>query len=317
MQITNEWDIPLLLSVWLAHDEYDHISDANYISATQLLAPIKQIVLKPRIKDTFISTDISSYLPAVLGTSIHDGIEKAWLYSDYRKTLQFLGFNEDTANRVVINPETVKQGQIPVYIEQRSVKEINGFKVGGKFDFIGDGILHDIKSTSAYTWVYGDMNEKYQLQGSIYRWLNQDKITSDFIRICFIFTDWQNQLAQANKDYPKHRIMTKDIPLLSVRKTETWITNKLNQIKNYLDKPESEIPECTDEELWRKETKYKYYSTETASRATKVFDSLAEAIKYKTDKGKGIVKTVKGEVKRCVLCPVASICKQRKLYFDD
>ena len=75
--------------------------------------------------------------------------------------------------------------------------------------------------------------------------------------------------------------------------------------------------ECTDEELWRKETKYKYYSTETASRATKVFDSLAEAIKYKTDKGKGIVKTVKGEVKRCVLCPVASICKQRKLYFDD
>ena len=317
MNLTNEWDIPLPLQVWLAHDEYDHIQDEKYISATQLLNPLKQLILRPRVNDNFITTDISSFVPAVMGTSIHDGIEKAWLYSDYRKTLEFLGFNKSVADKIVINPEKVEDGQIPVYIEQRSIKEIDGYKIGGKFDYIGDGILHDFKSTSAYTWVYGGMDEKYRLQGSIYRWLNQDKVTSDFVRICFIFTDWQNALALTNKDYPQHKIMYKDYPLLSIPETEKWIKEKLALITKYWDAKEEDIPECNDEELWRSETKYKYYANPTASKATKVFDSLAEANKFCLEKGKGIVRTVKGEVKRCKLCPAAPICKQRRQYFND
>lgn len=317
MILTNEWDIPLPLQVWLANDEYDHISDKNYISATQLLNPLKQLILKHRVNENLVSTDISSFVPAVMGTSMHDSIEKAWLHSDYKKTLGFLGISKAVADKVVINPEKVEEGQIPVYIEQRSIKEIDGYKIGGKFDYIGDGTLHDFKTTSAYTWVYGGMDEKYILQGSIYRWLNQDKITSEFVRICFIFTDWQNQLALSNKDYPKHKIMYKDYPLLSVQETEDWIKRKLALITKYFDAPEEEIPDCTDEELWRSETKYKYYANESASKATKVFDNLNDAVAFKTAKGKGVVRTVKGQVKRCMLCPAAPVCQQRRRYFND
>ena len=316
MKLTNDWDIPLPLQVWLMNDSYDYINDKYYISATQLLNPIKQIILKNRVNTNMVSADISGLLPAIMGTSIHDGIEKAWLYSNYKKSLQKLGMRDEVISKIVINPEEVKNDEIPVYIEQRSTKKIGDFTIGGKFDFVMDGILHDFKSTSAYTWVYGGMDEKYKLQGSIYRWLNQNKITSDFVRICFVFTDWQNQLAQANKDYPQHRIMCKDYKLLSIEEKENWIKNKLDLIVRYFDKDEKDIPECTDEELWRSETKYKYYASESSARATKVFDNLADANKLLAEKGKGVVKTVKGQVKRCPLCPAAPVCLQRRKYFD-
>lgn len=39
-----------------------------------------------------------------------------------------------------------------------------------------------------------------------------------------------------------------------------------------MNKPDEEIPECTDEELWRSPTKYKYYSdpNKTSGRSTKI-----------------------------------------------
>ena len=170
-------------------------------------------------------------------------------------------------------------------------------------------------SGTPFTYDVGKMNDKYCKQGSIYRWLNPDKITSEYIKICFIFTDWNNQLALANKDYPQCKICYKDIPLMSLEETEGFIKNKLYEIENYFDKPEEDIPRCSDDDLWRRDAKYKYYSKETATRATKVFNTPGEARAYCASQGKGFVKEVKGEVKRCPMCPAFTICKQRGEYF--
>ena len=42
--ITNKNNVSLNMVVFLAHDEYDHIKEANYISVTSLLKPIRAII---------------------------------------------------------------------------------------------------------------------------------------------------------------------------------------------------------------------------------------------------------------------------------
>jgi hypothetical protein len=324
MRVSNNNDISLPLAVWLLNDEYDYQNDENYISATRLMRPLRHLVLPHRIPPAQRQMpDVQDFIPSALGKSLHDSIEKAWT-TGYRRALKMLGYTDDIIDHVRINPVTPEEGTIPIYIEQRAKRTVvvNGkaYVIGGKFDMVMEGQVMDNKSTTAYTWVFGGKDEDYRLQGSIYRWLNPEKITEDTIRINFIFTDWQKMQAKTNPNYPQRRVMHKDVPLLSVEETEAWIIWKLTQVQKHMDTPEAQLPECTDEELWRSDPAYKYYSdpTKTSGRSTKNFDSLVEAQQFwKVEKGgKGIVITVPGEVKRCSYCESFDICTQKDRYLQ-
>lgn len=322
MKITNETGINLALAVWLLHDEYDYINTPNYISATRLMKPLRQLVLPSRIKPEEKTSDVSDYISRALGHSLHDSIEKAWKVG-YKRSLKLLGYPDAMIDRVAINPDPLQMEAnpelIPIYLEQRAIRSLGGYNIGGKFDMVAEGIVHDNKSTSAYTWLYGGRDEEHQLQGSIYRWLNPDKITADFIRICYIFTDWQKAAAKSNPNYPQSRVATKDIPLLSVEETEKWILSKIALFEQYKEVPENKLPECTDEELWRSDPQYKYYSdpTKTSGRSTKNFESLADARMFQAEKGgKGVVITIQGEPKRCGYCEAFDNCTQKDKYIS-
>ena len=320
MKITNNAGINLALAVWLIHDEYDYVNEPNYISVTTLLKPLRQIILNRRIAAADRTADVSDFVSRALGNSLHDSIEKAW-HKGHKRSLRLLGYPESLIERVLINPtkEELKPDSVPIYLEQRAFMKIGGYTIGGKFDMVAEGIVHDNKSTSAYTWLYGGRDEEHCLQGSIYRLINPDKITEDFIRICYIFTDWQKAQAAVNQNYPQNRVMTKDIVLMSKEDTEKWILHKLSLIDRYKDSPENEIPECTDEELWRSAPVYKYYAdpTKTSGRSTKNHETLAEANEYKAQKGgKGIVISVPGEPKRCGYCEAFDVCKQKDKYIS-
>lgn len=322
MKITNESGINLALAVWLLHDEYDYVNQPNYISATRLMKPLRQLVLPQRTPPEEQTADVADYISRALGHSLHDSIEKAWK-KGYKRGLTLLGYPDAVINKVRINPtaEEMKADDsiVPIYLEQRAFRSLGGYTIGGKFDMVAEGIVHDNKSTSAYTWVYGGRDEEHQLQGSIYRWLNPDKITADFIRICYIFTDWQKASAKTNPNYPQSRVATKDIPLLSVEETEKWLLAKIALYNQYKDTPEDKLPECTDEELWRSEPQYKYYSdpTKTTGRSTKNFDSMTDARMFQADKGgKGVILTIQGEPKRCGYCEAFNNCTQKDKYIS-
>lgn len=320
MLITNRTGVPITLAVWAVNDSYDYIDDPKYFSVTTLLKPVRQIILSKRVNPDEVSKDVEDYLATAMGTSIHDSIEKAWT-QNYVENLKRLGIKDSVIERFKVNPVegSLKDGDIPIYLEQRNIKEYRGYKIGGKFDFVADGLLHDNKSTTTMKWLKGSSDKDYMLQGSLYRWLNPDKITEDFIRINFVFTDWSKLSAIKDSNYPQHRAMYKDIPLLSLEQTQQWIDNKLNLLEKYWDAPQEEIPKCTDEELWRTPTKYKYYSNPDATRSTKNFDSLAEANHYwmTEKKGKGCVKVFPGEARRCAYCYAATVCKQRARMFGE
>lgn len=319
MHITDKKNIGIAMSVWAVHDEYDMVDMENYISVTKLIKPLKVIVMSARATANGEIPDVEDFISRALGNSIHASVEKAWVH--YRTNLKRLGYPQDVIDLIRINPEPEElfDGCIPVYIEQRAIKEIEGFVVGGKFDMVLEGILHDNKTTSAFTWTHGGRDEEHMLQGSLYKWLNPQKIFEDFIRINYLFTDWQKFMAKQKPTYPQSRIQQKDIILMSPADTENWVRNRLRAIKQLWKADESLIPECTDEELWRSDPVFKYYAdpNKTDGKSTKNFGDRGEAYMHLSTKGVGIVKEIPGEVKRCTYCDGWSACKQRRRYFPD
>lgn len=310
---TNNTAVPLSMAVFLATDTYDHEDDT--ISATSLIKPIRQLVLADRVPQTQAIPDVADLVASRMGSAIHDAIEHSWT-RNHKEAMVSLGYPKRVAERVRVNPDPDDLGpdDIPVYLEQRSYKHFMGFKVSGKFDFVGQGRVEDFKTTSAYTWVSGNNDEKYILQGSIYRWLNPKIITEDTMAIQFVFTDWQARMAKTDPKYPPNRVMHKTFQLLSLPETEAYVRNKLTQYQRYRDAPEEEIPLCSNADLWRDPPKWKYYrdANKTSGRSTKNFDNAPEAYaRLAKDGHTGVVIEQHGQVKACRYCPAFSVCSQK------
>lgn len=319
MKLTNNSGISLPMAVWLATDEYDYDPDPRTISATSLMKPVRQILLKERLTaETRRQPDVSDFIASRSGTAIHDSLEKAWT-ENYAKAMRLLGHPEDIIERVAINPTDLAPGDnytIPVYLEQRGKRDFRGYRISGKFDLCINGELNDIKTTSTYAWKTGNKDEDYKMQGSIYKWIHRDKITSDHINIQFWFTDWQKGKVKTEEGYPPSRLMERRVELMSIKETEIWLNQKFDELEKHADLTETQLPHCTDEELWRSETVYKYFSNpaKTSGRATRRFTDLAEAQAHKAEKGKGVILTFPGQVKACSYCPVFGICSQKDQY---
>lgn len=323
MKYTNKHDISLPVAVWLLYDEYDYIDKPNYISATTLLSPTKALVLARRIPKEDKEFDVSDFIASSLGTAVHDSMEKAWKKAG-AKMMKLLGYPPKICDNIVVNPDEeylkLNPNAIPVWVENRSFREIDGYIIGGKYDLIIDGRLFDNKTTSVYSYIIGGKDEDYSRQGSVYKWLNPDKVTDDYVYIQFIFTDWKKAEAKSNPEYPQLRVQEHPVKLLDSPETEKFLRAKIREIERYKDLAEEDMPECTDEELWRSDPQFKYYSdpAKTSGRSTKNFDNLKEANEHMASKGgKGIVIAKPGEVKRCPYCPAFQNCEQRKQYFPD
>lgn len=250
-----------------------------------------------------------------MGSAIHSSIEYTWK-NYYKNALENLGYPSYVINSIRINPtkeEVENEDIIPIYMEQRSYKPLGNYLVSGKYDFVIEGRVEDFKSTSTFTYTSGSKDNDYILQGSIYRWLNPDIITEDVMCIQFIFTDWSAAKAKADPNYPQKRHLTRTYNLLSLEDTERFIKQKLKLLDQYWDKPEEEIPHCTDEELWRSEPVWKYYKNpDKLDRSTKNFDNKQDAyIRLAQDGNIGIVKEVPGKAIACKYCKAFAVCTQK------
>lgn len=330
MKLTNKGNINVGLAVWLATDGYsmnpadsEPIPEGKLISATTLLKPTRQLVLRSRLDPEEQELDIADLVASRFGHALHDSVEKAWA-SNYQRALHKLGYPDKMIESIIINPkpEEVTPDIIPVYLERRAYKQIGDYVITGQLDMIIQGSLIDTKSTSTFSYIKGNKDDDYAWQGSIYRWLNPELITSDVMRINFIFTDWQRFRAVQDPEYPQRRVETIEIKLYSLEETEEFIKNKLREYEFNLNLPEENIIRCTDKELWRGDTTYKYYSNAeraySGGRATKNFNTdKAGAYRHQAEQGKGVVIEFPGKVKACTYCEVFDSCSQQKEYEHD
>lgn len=317
-KFTNRAGLSLYAQVFLATDWYDH-AEAG-LSATTLLKPIKQVILGKRVEEGLVIPDVADQIPSRVGSAVHDGFEKAWVNNpDLVNTLISVGVAPGAAKKVVVNPtpeQVAAGGIIPAYFEIRLSKEVSGVKVTGKFDAVIDGVVEDLKTTSVWTYMRNRKDEDYIAQGSIYRWLDPKLITKDYMNLTFQFTDWSKGQSFA-EGYPPERMLTKRFNLWSVEKTEAYVVKRVEDIVRLIDAPEEMLPPCSDDELWRSETVWKYYKNrdkayEPGARSTKNFSNAADAAyQLSKDGNVGIVIEKKGEVKACLHCPGFMVCKQK------
>lgn len=313
---TNNKGISLAMAVWLARDEYNHDPRTNVISVTSLLKSTRSQILASRLEPGEGIPDVSMLLAARLGTSLHNAIESAWV-DNYEQGLAALGYPKKIIAKVKINPETVEKGDIPIYLEKRSERQVGKWIVSGQFDLVCDGFIMDVKSTGVATYLATYKDEDYIKQCSIYRWLNPEIVTKEHLKIQFIFKDWSLIASYSNPKYPPLPVHEYTLPLMSIADTEMFIRNKLRDIEKYWDAPEAMIPECTDRELWVRSSVWKYYGKLDAKRATKTFDNPGDANLFMATKGKGYVKEVKGTPTACTYCSAASKCGQFARYVKE
>jgi len=327
-------DVPLPLAVWLATDEYKYGKYPNEISTTTIMKSPRYIIGSRRVQfpQDFpehlhiptsnglfdVMPDIQSKIKARIGTAIHSSAELSWTDPKFRTiALELLGYSKDTTDNVVINPEPTQKLSpfaLPVYLEQRAYRELDNFVISGQYDFVVNGNLHDIKTTSTYVWQSGCMDEKYILQGSIYRWLNPEIITDEFMDICFIFTDWQkNRYMSDPRNYPSSQIISRSFKLHSAAFVQSYVEDRVRTLIILQDVPEKDLPLCTDKELWRKPDTFKYYKNpQKQTKSTANFDNLNDANRrFLEDGAVGLVKTVKGGVSACLYCSAFTVCTQK------
>ncbi len=327
VRITNEHLIDLPLSVWLLQDGYNsgasEAPEGELISVTTLMKPTRQLILKRKVDMSKETLDVSDLIASRMGHGLHDSIERAWTQGNWKQAMRKLHYPEKIINSIVINPDpdTVIEGQIPIYLEKRGFKQFDNMVITGQLDFLIDKSYRDFKSTSTFSYTSGSKDKDFILQGSLYRWIMPHLIKDDIMRIEFIFTDWAKYRAKSDPNYPQTRVTHKEFKLLSLKETEEWVLNKLDNIRYNSKKSQKDMVRCTDTELWRQKNVFKYYSNpETAKangRCTKKFNLASEAQLHKQAKGKGVVMKQSGEVKACEYCPAYSICEQRREYFND
>ena len=284
MSINNKMNLPKPLVDWLSNDEYDHEEDT--ISTTTLLKSVRQFWLEQRHKDE-LEVDVSDLIASKFGTAIHNSFELAFdLKSEYTQ-------------------------------EVRHYKEIANRKVSGKYDFILDDTIHDIKTTSVWTYMFDSNKDKYIQQMSIYRWLIGKDSLKDYGNIVYVFTDWSKSKSLQDRDYPAFRAIVKSYPLMSFEETEQFVLDKVERINSLKDVADSDLPYCTKDELWQDDDKFAVYKKASAKRATKVFNNLNEAQKFQRDQGCSHIEHRKGGVNACNYCKVTKFCNQYQMLEDQ
>ena len=318
MKVTNKKNLSLPMAVLFSHQDYDYDNSEKTLSATRLMKPLRAIVLNMITDSLDGESDLTDFIPAVFGSAVHSFAEDGWKdRATVVKAMKAMGIREETIRKIVINPKEMQDGSIPIYVEKRSSREINGWTIRGKFDGCVDGKLFDYKTQSVWAQIFGSNDEDYKLQGSIYKWLNPTIVFADNISIEKIFTDWSSSKARADSNYPQLRVMSKDYELMSLQETENWIVSKLAQIDANLNKEEKDIPQCKESELWMSESIWKYYKKPGAARATKNYKSVDEANKRLAKEGCGEIVSFPGEVKRCKYCNVQPVCSQASKYIEQ
>lgn len=328
-KVTNNHQIDLPIAVWLLQQGYNSGADVapegELISVTTLMKPTRRLILERQVDQATESMDVSDLIASRVGHGLHDSIERSWIEGDWKGAMRRLHYSQSVIDRILINPDPSEVGEddIPIFLEQRGFKKVGGIVLTGQLDFAINGAYRDVKTTSTFAYTSGKKDFDYILQGSLYRYIMPKLIWQDKMRIEFVFTDWQKFRAKADPNYPQVKVAHKEYPLMSIEDTEKWIINKLNEIQNNAKHTfkQNNLIRCSDIDLWKQEDSYKYYANpETANRggrAQKTFDKLADAEQHKAAKGKGVIITVKGEVKACEYCPAFSVCEQRKEYFPD
>ena len=242
------------------------------ISVTQLLDPPQKVALIREHADE-IEEDVSDRIFSLMGQAVHNVLERA---------------------------------EVPGLQEERLYADFNGWTLSGQFDYLDeDGLLWDWKTASTYELSHGVKESREQQLNCYAELARQNGMNITGLRVGFILRDWSKRGQYREANYPPHQVVVYPIPLWDGQRAKNFIEDRISLHQS------SQYVECTDEERWAQPTRFAVVK-QGAKRASKVFDTRAEAEEYATGRGTGYFVDVRaGANIRCEsYCGASAFCTQ-------
>lgn len=285
---TNKHNLPEEIVSAITKDRYTDTSEkpSDY-SATTLLAPVQQVVLKKRYEDSLKIRDVVDDFWAFLGSIAHNVLEESWHES---------------------------MGSV---VEDRLYTNVGDKVLSGKMDCYHNGEIRDYKTTKAYKIIKGDYYE-YEKQLNIYAFLcKSNGFEVNSLKVIAIIFDWQKHKV-GSKNYPECPFVIIPLRLWEDDEVERYIKHRVSMLNTAWGLSDSEIAEkypCSDRDMWQ-DTKDFAVIKSGATRATRSFGTEEEAYEHlhaMKNQGDYIVLERKTGRKRCQdWCDCAHLCVQNK-----
>lgn len=219
MRLTNNLNLPAPIVTAIQRQVGDYDRGESDYSITDLINPPQIVMLKRQFEDEIIE-DVSQRIWMLLGSAIHNILEKAGDGADSMgevRLFAYLNYEEKT--------------------------------ISGKFDHlaIDSGTLTDYKVTSSYSVKGDEVKPEWVKQLNYYRWLcMRNDLNVDDLQITAILRDW-NQHGLRDENYPRQSVVTMQVPVWDEKFTEHSIKMDLG---DHVDAANGVCRPCTDEERW-------------------------------------------------------------------
>lgn len=274
MKYTNKLNLPESFAKFYKSSE-ETIKENRY-SVTELLKPTQEIILYRKYANS-IYRDIVDCVPALLGTAVHELLEKNAPEGDYAEhKIEF-----DFRGKIIVGV---------VDLLRRDMKKITDYKTGTTSKVMRE-----------------DFKDFYH-QGMIYALGTFLKygIKPDQLEFPILLKDWSKIKAAAGGNYPNSPIYVWNYSILD---------SDYDYIIDYLINKFKEIDEykmnCSDEDRWYSGTKYAVYKKESDAKAKKIFDTKEEADIYAEENSCEYVEERLGDYTKCdFYCDVSKFCEQ-------
>jgi len=294
MKLTNNFGMPETILNVIARPQYSK-GKAN-MSVTELLNSPRIVQLKRKHWED-LTEDAADMVWSIFGTAIHNILEHG-------------------------------KGDTHV-VEERIHVELDGMRISGAIDLqeiSEDGItVSDYKTTSAWAAMQEKKDWHNQLNSYAYLVEKAKGIPVTKLQIVAIVRDWSRREAQYKEGYPKAPIVVIDIPLWPFAEREAYVRSRISLHGDALFEMETdgEMPNCTSEEMWEKQTTYALKKdgnvrAKSVHDTSEAADTALAAATEKAKKGeKFLIEVREGGRTRCEsFCQVAPYCQQHQAYLS-
>lgn len=290
MRYTNRLNLPQPIVDAVQRKSYDGPFDDKTFSVTQLLQPARLNELMRR-NDAKIVEDVADRIWALMGTSVHEVLEKS-------------------------DSSALKEERL-----WAPIPDTPGLKLTGRFDrlaLIRDPydrmILQDYKLASVWEVIMEAKPDRAR-QLNMLRWLcvkNGYKV--DGLQNIMILRDWSLRKSKTEEGYPDHQVAIIEQPMWAMAEAENFIHERAMQLlAARAAESQDDLPRCSPEETWERPTQYAVMKKDR-QRALRVFGSADEAqawIDVYDYPNQVSIEVRRGEKVRCEsYCPVADFCEQ-------
>ena len=294
MKLTNNFGMPETILNVIARPQYSK-GKAN-MSVTELLNSPRIVQLKRKHWED-LTEDAADMVWSIFGTAIHNILEHG-------------------------------KGDTHI-VEERIHVELDGMRISGAIDLqeiSEDGItVSDYKTTSAWAVMSEKQDWHNQLNSYAYLVEKAKKIPVVKLQIVAIVRDWSRRDAATREGYPKAPIVVIDIPLWPFAEREAYVRSRISLHGDALFEVETdgEMPNCTSEEMWEKQTTYAIKKdgnvrAKSVHDTSEAADTALAAATEKAKKGeKFLIEVREGGRTRCEsFCQVAPYCQQHQAYLS-